>query len=468
MPLSAQQSNVVDLFLKPEEIPHALVQYAADPEPLITIRRASARRRASAAMDDILQLLRAEYAIDFAHYKPSTVTRRIERRVAMTNAVRSRQLRQGSSPPIQRRAQRALPGSADRRHALLPRSGSVRDAREEGGAGHPRARPARRGDPRLVRRLRHRRRGLLARHPPARAARRRRAGRSTCASSPPTCTSRRSTSRRPALYDEDALSEVTPERRARYFVKDGDRYRVCKELRQIVVFAQHNLISDAPFTRVDLDHVPQPAHLLSAARAEEGAVAPALRAEDRRHAPARPVGDAGRDCRRVRDRRPALARLRQAARRAPARHPPAAGDAAADVGAGGRCRARRRDARLDGAAAHRALRSAARARHAAQPARRRALSARAHLRRRRVAPARQGRPRVVQRARPRRRQREDGAPRRAAARQQGAAHGAPGRHSGADQGRRLRGVPASPSSRSASRSADRTFSCSTRTRGRRR
>src|SRR5262249_52829362 len=40
----------------------------------------------SAAMDDILQLLRAEYGIDFAHYKPSTVTRRIERRLALTNA----------------------------------------------------------------------------------------------------------------------------------------------------------------------------------------------------------------------------------------------------------------------------------------------------------------------------------------------------------------------------------------------
>src|SRR6185503_4654197 len=39
----------------------------------------------SSAMEDILKLLRSEYGIDFAHYKPSTVTRRIERRVNLAN-----------------------------------------------------------------------------------------------------------------------------------------------------------------------------------------------------------------------------------------------------------------------------------------------------------------------------------------------------------------------------------------------
>src|SRR6185312_11612435 len=85
MPLSAQQSNVVDLFLKPEEMPAALVRYASDRER----RNDPPNERPvprSAAMEDILQLLRAEYGIDFAHYKPSTVMRRIERRVALTNA----------------------------------------------------------------------------------------------------------------------------------------------------------------------------------------------------------------------------------------------------------------------------------------------------------------------------------------------------------------------------------------------
>src|SRR5262249_9574062 len=54
------------------------------------------------------------------------------------------------------------------------------------------------------------------------------------------------------LYDEDALEDVTPARRARYFARDEHRYRVGKELRQLIVFARHNVINDAPFTRLDL------------------------------------------------------------------------------------------------------------------------------------------------------------------------------------------------------------------------
>ena len=45
---------------------------------------------------------------------------------------------------------------------------------------------------------------------------------------------------------------MTPPRRDRYFVREDKRYRVGKELRQLIVFARHNVINDAPFTRLDL------------------------------------------------------------------------------------------------------------------------------------------------------------------------------------------------------------------------
>ena len=48
------------------------------------------------------------------------------------------------------------------------------------------------------------------------------------------------------------MASVSPERLARYFIRHGDRYQVVPELRQMIVFAQHNVIKDAPFTRVDL------------------------------------------------------------------------------------------------------------------------------------------------------------------------------------------------------------------------
>src|SRR6185369_10311705 len=55
-----------------------------------------------------------------------------------------------------------------------------------------------------------------------------------------------------AIYDDEALANVSPERLARYFLRTGDSYQVVPDLRQMVVFAQHDVIKSPPFTRVDL------------------------------------------------------------------------------------------------------------------------------------------------------------------------------------------------------------------------
>src|SRR6185369_5132300 len=55
-----------------------------------------------------------------------------------------------------------------------------------------------------------------------------------------------------AIYDQDAMANVSPERLARYFLRAGDSYQVVPDLRQMVVFAQHDVIKSPPFTRVDL------------------------------------------------------------------------------------------------------------------------------------------------------------------------------------------------------------------------
>ena len=53
-------------------------------------------------------------------------------------------------------------------------------------------------------------------------------------------------------FSASAVEDVTPERLARWFVKEGDTYCVVKELREMCIFSQHNLIKDAPFSRLDL------------------------------------------------------------------------------------------------------------------------------------------------------------------------------------------------------------------------
>lgn len=54
------------------------------------------------------------------------------------------------------------------------------------------------------------------------------------------------------IYGKDALADVSPERIARYFDKQKDGFHVMSELRQMIVFAVHNLINDAPFTKLNL------------------------------------------------------------------------------------------------------------------------------------------------------------------------------------------------------------------------
>ncbi len=47
-------------------------------------------------------------------------------------------------------------------------------------------------------------------------------------------------------------ADMSPERLARWFVREGNTYCVVKELREMCVFSAHNLIKDAPFSRIDL------------------------------------------------------------------------------------------------------------------------------------------------------------------------------------------------------------------------
>src|SRR5690606_15086465 len=54
------------------------------------------------------------------------------------------------------------------------------------------------------------------------------------------------------IYPEQAVANVSEERRERYFTQVATGYQVVPEVRQSIVFAQHNVIRDAPFTRVDL------------------------------------------------------------------------------------------------------------------------------------------------------------------------------------------------------------------------
>lgn len=246
MPRTARDAGVAQWVLSPAEMPKVLLQHA----------RGRAGKEAPAGVvgdpdgiGTVYRMLQDEYGIDFTHYKPSTVTRRIERRLALA---RSQNLPEYVKHLKEDKAEldvlyRDLLIGVTRffrdkdafrvlEQTILP------DLLER----TPRDRPLRiwvtgcatgeevyslailLSDLMLERGTRpvkifatdvHR--GSLER-----AAR--------------------------AVYDEEAVQNVTPERLARYFLRLGSTYQVVPDLRQMVVFAPHNVIRDAPFTRVDL------------------------------------------------------------------------------------------------------------------------------------------------------------------------------------------------------------------------
>jgi two-component system CheB/CheR fusion protein len=57
---------------------------------------------------------------------------------------------------------------------------------------------------------------------------------------------------RAGVYPGGIVTDLTPERLRRWFVQEDSHYRVKKDLRDLVIFATHDLLMDPPFTKLDL------------------------------------------------------------------------------------------------------------------------------------------------------------------------------------------------------------------------
>jgi len=57
---------------------------------------------------------------------------------------------------------------------------------------------------------------------------------------------------REGLYPTAIEADVSAQRLARFFVQEGDHYRVRREVRDSVLFTHHSVLRDAPFSRLDL------------------------------------------------------------------------------------------------------------------------------------------------------------------------------------------------------------------------
>lgn len=57
---------------------------------------------------------------------------------------------------------------------------------------------------------------------------------------------------RRGYYSENIEADISPQQLSRYFIKDGCGYRIKQKVRDMVIFAPQNVITDPPFTKLDI------------------------------------------------------------------------------------------------------------------------------------------------------------------------------------------------------------------------
>jgi len=252
MPRSAIMTGAVDLVLPVAEIPEALVKYGR--RMVLTWAR-NGRGPADAGQEwvpEIIDLLRAKTSHDFTLYKPGTLQRRIERRMAMATIETDDMdryldvLRSDTGeldllakdllinvtsffrdPKVfDLLAEKIVPDLVRRQTPDLPLRVWVPGC-SSGEEAYSLAMLLREGMTAAKRTLKLQ---IFASDvdPDAVAV------------------------AREGLYPETIEADVSPERLARFFTKEDSGYRVVPDLRGSVVFTIQDLLADPPFSRLDL------------------------------------------------------------------------------------------------------------------------------------------------------------------------------------------------------------------------
>jgi two-component system CheB/CheR fusion protein len=247
MPRSAIASGAVDAVRTPRELAEALAAYVASPDRRLPDLESHGARR---ALPHLLELLRCRFGVDFDLYKPGTLARRLERRVELSGADDLEAFVRGiaDDPERLKHTYRDLligvtrffrdPEVFERLRAdVLPRL--VAEARASGRlrlwvAGCATGEEAYGLAMLLHDTLREQQVALDAKifatdvfRPSLETA-------------------------GAGVYSAPSVEEVPEPLRQRYFRPHEEDFRVVPELRRMIVFAHHDVLRDAPFTRIDL------------------------------------------------------------------------------------------------------------------------------------------------------------------------------------------------------------------------
>lgn len=249
MPKSALDTGIVDLTLIPEAMPDEILALLGLPEDRRHMLH-SAPVVSEEGLNAIFRILRDDCGIDFSHYKQSTVSRRIERRLQLNQSL-------DLEDYVRRLRQDSQEVNSLYHDLLIGVTEFFRDSEA-----------FERLEQDIIPQL-------LTRHDPAEELRVWVAG---CATGEEAYSlailldEAISRHARPigvrifatdvhraslefasaGIYEEASVSRVSTERLERYFSWRGRYYHVSPDLRKSIVFAPHNVIKDAPFTKLDL------------------------------------------------------------------------------------------------------------------------------------------------------------------------------------------------------------------------
>ncbi|GAB5542114.1 MAG: hypothetical protein SangKO_018740 [Sandaracinaceae bacterium] len=247
MPMSAIDTGHVDLVLGPAQIGEAIARYS---ERVSRDERPFLVEEQHEGLEGIFEILAKDTGVDFGAYKSSTIGRRLDRRLLMTGARDlDEYLDKLRESPVEREALY--------RDLLIGVTSFFRDADAF-------AKLEKNVLPELIENLDE---GQPLRVWSAACA----TGEEAYSIAVAVHEAFRQANRKPRLrlfatdvhrgslevassgvYGEEALADMSKERRDRYFAREGERFRVRDEVRNQIVFAYHNVLRDAPFTRLDL------------------------------------------------------------------------------------------------------------------------------------------------------------------------------------------------------------------------
>jgi len=250
MPRSAIDTGLVDYILPVEQMPEEIIRYVQHPYLEGREKELPADKHYQSFLQKILLLVRASTKHDFSHYKQTTIRRRVGRRMAVHKiediADYFRYLQQNPAEiqtlfkdlvicvtsffrdpeAFQALETKVVPDILNRKtgeqsiRVWVPGCGSGEEALsiaillEEG----------------MERTGKHHSVQIFGTDIDSEAIDKARQG----------------------AYPESIAADISPERLKRFFVRKNGSYRIKQEIREMVVYAVQNLISDPPFSRLDL------------------------------------------------------------------------------------------------------------------------------------------------------------------------------------------------------------------------